>query len=104
MAVAYGATGLKESVVADALKIAGYVTGIVLGLFLLGILTRRVGQTAALIGLLAGAATVTYVAFGTSVAWPWWALVGSTTVFATELLASFVWPNRNVAVAAIKTE
>jgi SSS family transporter len=90
MGVAYGATALKGSVVANALAIASFVTGIILGLFLLGILTRRVGQSAALIGLLAGVAAVTYVKFATPLAWPWYALVGSSTVFLVGLAASLV--------------
>ena len=40
MAVALGATRLKDSVVNNALAIASFATGILLGLFLLGILTR----------------------------------------------------------------
>ena len=54
MAVALGATRLQDNVVNNALAIASFVTGILLGLFLLGILTRRVGQSAALVGMLAG--------------------------------------------------
>ena len=53
-AVAFGARLLKDNVVNNALAIAGLVSGILLGLFLLGVLTRRVGQTAAMIGVLAG--------------------------------------------------
>ena len=58
-AVAFGARLLEDNVVNNALAIAGLVSGILLGLFLLGILTRRVGQTAALVGVLAGLAAVT---------------------------------------------
>jgi SSS family transporter len=92
MGVAYGATGLRGSVVTNALEIASFVTGIILGLFLLGILTRRVGQAAALVGLLAGIGAVTYVKFATPLAWPWYALVGSSTVFLVGLGASLVLP------------
>ena len=42
-AVAFGARLLEDNVVNNALAIAGLVSGILLGLFLLGILTRRVG-------------------------------------------------------------
>jgi SSS family transporter len=88
MGVAYGATGLKGNVVSNALAIASFVTGIILGVFLLGILTKRVGQSAALLGLLAGIAAVTFAKFATPLAWPWYALVGSSTVFLTGLAAS----------------
>ena len=90
-AVAFGARRLEDNVVNNALAIASFVSGILLGLFLLGILTRRAGQSAALVGVLAGLA-VSFAKFGTPLAWPWFALVGSFTVFAVGLAASFIVP------------
>jgi SSS family transporter len=90
-AVAFGARHLEDNVVNNALAIAGLVSGILLGLFLLGILTRRVGQRAAMIGVLAGVAAVTAAKF-TQLAFPWFALVGASTVFAVGLAASFLVP------------
>jgi SSS family transporter len=94
-AVAFGARLLEDNVVNNALAIAGLVSGILLGLFLLGILTRRVGQTAALVGVLAGIAAVIGAKFGTRLAFPWFALVGSSTVFAVGLAASYIVPARS---------
>lgn len=91
-AVAFGARLLQDNVVNNALAIAGLVSGILLGLFLLGILTRRVGQTAAMAGVITGIAAVLFAKFGTPLAWPWFALVGSSTVFAVGLAASLVVP------------
>ncbi len=88
MGVAFQATRLQDSVVNNALAIASFVTGIILGLFLLGIFTRRVGQKAALVGMVAGISAVSYVKFFTPIAWPWFALIGSSTVFAVGCLAS----------------
>ena len=68
--VAFGATRLTDNVVNNALAIASFVTGLLLGLFLLGLWTR-VGQRAALTGLLAGIAAVSAVKFLTPIAWPW---------------------------------
>ena len=76
----------------NALTIASFVFGILLGLFLLGILTQRVGQTASLVGVITGLCAVSFAKFGTSLAWPWFALVGSCTVFAVGLAASLVVP------------
>jgi len=98
--VAFGARHLEDNVVNNALAIAGLVSGILLGLFLLGILTRRVGQSAALAGVLAGTAAVSYAKFGTPLAWPWFALVGSSTVFVAGLAASVVVPVRPDVTAA----
>jgi len=90
--VAWWATGLESSVVSNALAIAGFTTGILLGLFLLGNLTKDVGQGAALAGLAAGTAAVTYAKFGTPLAWPWFALVGSATTFLVGLAAGRIFP------------
>jgi len=92
MAVALGATRLQDSVVNNALAVASFGTGILLGLFLLGVLTARVGQSAALSGMLAGVVAVSAAKFATPLAWPYFALVGSSTVFAVGLAASYLAP------------
>ena len=102
MGVAFGATQLKDSVVNNALAIASFVTGILLGVFLLGIFTRRVGQNAAFFGMAAGIATVSYVKFMTDVAWPWYALIGSSTVFGVGLLASLIAPSKTMKEVVAK--
>ena len=99
-AVAFGARRLEDNVVNNALAIASFVSGILLGVFLLGVLTSRVRQPAALAGVLAGISAVTYAKFGTTLAWPWFALVGSSTVFAVGLSASLVVPGRSESPAA----
>ena len=83
---------LDKTVVEAVLTIAGFTTGITLGVFFLGIFTTRVGQQAALAGLLLGLATISVVAFGTRLAWPWYTLVGSLSTFGFGLLASVVRP------------
>jgi SSS family solute:Na+ symporter len=100
VAVAFGASYLEDNVVNNALTIAGLVSGILLGLFLLGILTSHVGQSAALVGVFAGLCAVTFAKFGTSLAFPWFALVGSSTVFAVGLAASPFLPARSKSLAA----
>ncbi len=92
--IAVGISGqwLSESVVSNVLTIAGFTTGIILGVFFLGILTRRVGQKAALAGMMLGLTGMTAVAFATPLAWPWYAMAGSLGTLALGLLASLVWP------------
>jgi len=92
MAVAIGAIWLEKAVVDNALAIAGFVTGILLGLFLLGLLTRGAGQVAAFIGMITGLIVVSIAAFGTKLAYPWYALVGSTTVVLVGTAVSLIWP------------
>jgi Na+/proline symporter len=94
--IAVGIAGqwLKTSIVSSVLGIAAFTTGIVLGIFFLGLFAPRVGQRAALAGLVAGFAGMTGIFFGTSLAWPWYALAGSLMTAAAGLAASYVWPRR----------
>jgi solute:Na+ symporter, SSS family len=60
-------------------KIQGYVGGVMLGVFLLAIFSRRVGATDAIFGSIFGLTAVTLVAFGTPLSLFWYGLVGCTT-------------------------
>jgi solute:Na+ symporter, SSS family len=82
--------GLQESVINNVLAIASFTTGLTLGLFFLGVFTRRVPQWAALIGLVGGAAVLTAVWYATSLAWPWYSVVGSLTTLGIGLLAGVI--------------
>lgn len=90
--VALAATRLQGRVVDNALSIAGFVTGILLGLFLLGMLSKKAGQRAAFVGMVVGIAAVSAVAFLTPVAYPWYALVGSATVVTIGMIVGLVTP------------
>jgi Na+/proline symporter len=80
------------SVLESGLSIASVTLGLLLGVFLLGVLTRRVREWAAVAGVLAGLAAVLYVRFITPIAWTWWVLIGSTVTFSTGYAASFLQP------------
>lgn len=90
IAVGIGASHLSSSVVSDALAIAGFTAGILLGIFALGVLTRRTKQTDALAGLIAGIVVLTLVKFLTPVAWTWYAIIGAVTTFTVGYLCSSV--------------
>lgn len=93
--VGFWATQLARTVVDNALTIAGFSAGLLLGVYALGVLTRHVGQSAALTGAAVGLVALLFVQFGVGplgagltppqvwrpIAWPWLALVGSTTTF-----------------------
>ena len=78
------------SVLEAGLSIASVTLGLLLGVFLLGVLTRRVGEWAAMAGVLAGLAAVLYVCFATPIAWTWGVAIGSTVTFAAGYGASFL--------------
>jgi len=70
------------------LSIASVIYGSLLGVFLLGVLTRRAGEKAALAAMIAGLATMLYVKQFTSIAWTWYVLIGTAATFLTGLAAS----------------
>jgi SSS family transporter len=88
------ALALIPGVIEGVMAIAGFTTGIILGVFFLGIFTRRVQARAALWGFVLGLGLMTWVNFGTDLAWPWFALVGSGATFLFGLLAHLVLSNR----------
>jgi len=70
------------------LGIASIIYGSLLGVFLLGLLTRRATETGAMIGMLAGLAVTLYVRFFTPVAWTWYILLGTAITFVTGWIGS----------------
>jgi SSS family solute:Na+ symporter len=78
------------SVLESGLSIASVTLGLLLGVFLLGVLTQRVGQNAASFGVLAGLAVILYVRFMTPIAWTWWVLIGTLATFAGGFCASLL--------------
>ena len=80
------------SVLEAGLSIASVVYGALLGVFLLGVLTRRVGPRAAAAGMLAGLAVMLYVKLFTSIAWTWYVVIGAGATFFIGRLLS--WPAR----------
>jgi Na+/proline symporter len=77
------------SVLVAGLTIASVPLGALLGVFLLGVVTRRVGRGAAAAGVAAGLCAISYVCT-TRVAWTWYVLIGATVTFATGWLASWL--------------
>jgi SSS family solute:Na+ symporter len=77
------------SVLESGLSIASITLGLLLGIFLLGVLTTRVRQNAASFGVVAGLAVILYVRIFTPIAWTWWVLIGSLTTFAAGYFASW---------------
>lgn len=81
IAVAAGTLGVETSIVRQVLGIAGFATGPVLGLYLLGVLAQRVGQSAAMLGFLVGVAALTTLWATTEVNSIWYAAIGAVITF-----------------------
>lgn len=82
------------SVLEAGLSVASVLYGSLLGVFLLGILPRRVGETAGIAGMIAGFATMAFVKFGTSIAWTWYVVIGTTATFAVGYAFSVLHSGR----------
>jgi SSS family solute:Na+ symporter len=78
------------SVLQAGLSIASIVYGALLGVFLLGLLTKRVGEIAAMWGMSAGLAMMLYVRFATPIAFTWYVVIGASTTFVIGILVSLV--------------
>ncbi len=78
------------SVLEAGLAIASVPLGALLGVFGLGILTRRVRENHAIVALAVGLTVILYVTFRTEVAWTWYVVIGSTATFAAGYAASLL--------------
>ncbi len=78
------------SVLEAGLAIASVPLGALLGVFGLGVLTRRVRENDAIAAWVIGLAVILYVTFGTTVAWTWYVVIGATTTFAAGCAASLL--------------
>lgn len=88
--IAWISQGVR-SVLEAGLSIASVLYGALLGVFLLGMLTKRVGERAAMAGMLAGMLMMLYIRLGTTVAWTWYVMIGTAVTFAAGYLASFLF-------------
>jgi Na+/proline symporter len=74
-------------VVEVGLQIASVAYGALLGVFLLGVLTKRANQRGAMVGMLFGFATELYL-WRMHVPWTWWVMIGTIVTFAVGYAAS----------------
>lgn len=91
MAIAGGAANLSGSVVEEALAIAGFAGGLLLGIFLLGLWVRDAGGRSLFSGLLVGVAAVAGAHLSGAIAWPWYSAIGAATILIVGRLASLKW-------------
>jgi len=78
----------SRSVLEAGLTIGSIPSGALLGVFLLGVLTKRPREGAAIAGVAAGLAVVLYINLYTRIAWTWYVLIGTTITFGVAWLVS----------------
>jgi SSS family transporter len=76
---------LTTSTINSVLGIAGFSTGLILGLYFLALVVPNVSQKIALAAFSAGTIVTCWAAFGTSLHWLWYTLVGSGTIVVVGL-------------------
>ncbi|MDG2383001.1 MAG: sodium:solute symporter [Pirellulaceae bacterium] len=109
--VAIAASHVTQSVVSDALAIAGFSAGLLLGVFSLALFVPRADQRSALIGLVCGLVCLISVKFALpwlgqfysakfswvpfNLAWPWYPVIGSLATYAGGWCASRITGSSN---------
>ncbi len=79
-----------QSVLELALTIASVAYGALLGIFLMGVLTKRATAGGALVGALLGLATLVWVMGFTRIAWTWYVAIGTCVTFVGGWTASWI--------------
>ena len=78
------------SVLEAGLSIASILYGGLLGVFLLGMLTKRVGEIAAMAVMVASMTVMYFVKTQTAIAWTWYVMIGTAVTFSVGWLASLI--------------
>jgi len=86
--IALGAQLLHRSAMELALTIASVPYGSMLGIFLLGVLTKRANTRGALTGALVALAVMVFVVAYTPLAWTWYVALGTVVTFTVGWVAS----------------
>jgi SSS family solute:Na+ symporter len=77
-------------VIEVGLQIASVAYGALLGVFLLGVLTRRANQAGAMVGMLFGFVTELYLWLDTTVPWTWYVAIGTVVTFGVGYAVSLM--------------
>jgi Na+/proline symporter len=116
LGIAIGAAQVSKSVLDTGLKIASVPFGALLGVFLLGVLTRRANERGSMVGMALGFLANVYIWQGSTILrglqsftgvgfarlaleraipFPWDVLIGSTITFAVGYCASLLLASAN---------
>ena len=102
------AVALKDagsSALSMALAVASLINGPILGVFLVGAFLRKAGQPHALAGMIVSILVMTYILLagngfvpGPVIAWPWFALIGSSITVIVAFVATMIYKQNEVTV------
>jgi SSS family solute:Na+ symporter len=77
-------------VIEVGLQLASIAYGALLGVFLLGVLTKRANQRGAAVGMLFGFSVEIYLWQWTHVPWTWWVMIGTMVTFGAGYVVSLL--------------
>lgn len=81
---------IADSIIVSMNKIGSLANGPILGVFLLGILTKRANGVGAISGLILGfIVNAIFWIYIPNVTWPWWNMIGCVVCFCTGILLSY---------------
>jgi len=83
-------------VIEVGLSIASVAYGSLLGVFLLGVLTRKANENGVMAGMLVGFTASVFVWLKTPVAWTWYVAIGTGVTFAVGYLVSLAFDEQNL--------
>jgi Na+/proline symporter len=81
-------------VIEVGLTIASVAYGALLGVFLLGVLTKRANERGSMIGMLFGFGVELYLWLGTKVPWTWYVAIGTLVTFGVGYVFSILFRDR----------
>ena len=84
-----------QSVLEAGLTIASITYGSMVGVFLLGVLTRRANERGSIVGMAAGLLSMLAVWYFSSIAFTWYVLIGSVITFSVGYAVSLVYALRD---------
>lgn len=88
-----------SSALGMALSVASLINGPILGVFLVGAFLKRAKEAHALLGMAASILLMLYILLNTSIAWPWYALIGSSVTVIVAFIATHVHSGSNDEVS-----
>jgi SSS family transporter len=83
-------------VIEVGLQIASVAYGALLGVFLLGVLTKRANERGAMAGMVFGFAIEVWLWLGTHVPWTWYVMIGTLVTFAVGYGVSVLSTNKSL--------
>jgi SSS family solute:Na+ symporter len=88
---------VKKSVLEIGLTIASIPYGSMLGVFLLGVLTKKASQTGSFIGMVIGLVSMILIWRFNVVAYTWYVLIGVAITFSTGYIASLFFTRKELS-------